>query len=237
MNKVQKTIRVAFSDTTYGMEEVLDILSDLTKIMEQVMKDSPQNPDYWRANFDLFARSRVLLRSSYLCLITGNYGSALCLLRSVLENNELMLFFHLEPQEVSEWFTNPNWWREKENRVQQLRDRIFSILAKGDRKLKKVFDNLYGEISQYIHPRPRGWHELKIREGNIVRILRFPEYNQNVVESLLRKMIVITYQTVKVFEVVYATYLPLNPFVDSKKEKAIMTLRTLFPRFQIAPET
>ena len=236
MKEVLKRTRFAFSDTIYGIEEVLDVLSDLTRIMEQVMKDSPQNPKYW-ANFDLFARSRVLLRSSYLCLITGNYGSVLCLLRSVLENNELMLFFHLEPQEVHEWSTQPNWWKEKENKVGQLRNRIFSILAKENNKLKKVFDDLYGEMSEYTHPRFRGWKELKIREGKIVKIPRFPTYNQNTIESLLRKMIFITYQALRAFEVTYTEYLPLNPSVYSKLEQAVIKLQTLFPRFQIAPET
>ena len=217
------------------MEDVLDVLSDLTRIMEPVMKDSPQNPKYW-ANFDLFARSRVLLRSSYLCLITGNYGSALCLLRSVLENNELMLFFHLEPQEVHEWSTQPNWWKEKENKVGKLRDRIFSILAEESDKVRRVFDDLYGEMSEYTHPRFRGWKELKVKEGKIIKILRHPKYDQNTIESLLRKMIFITYQTFRAFEVTYNEYLPSNPSIHAKLEKAIVTLQTLFSRFQIAPQ-
>ena len=235
MKEVLKRTRFAFSDTIYGMEDVLDVLSDLTRIMEPVMKDSPQNPKYW-ANFDLFARSRVLLRSSYLCLITGNYGSALCLLRSVLENNELMLFFHLEPQEVHEWSTQPNWWKEKENKVGKLRDRIFSILAEESDKVRRVFDDLYGEMSEYTHPRFRGWKELKVKEGKIIKILRHPKYDQNTIESLLRKMIFITYQTFRAFEVTYNEYLPSNPSIHAKLEKAIVTLQTLFSRFQIAPQ-
>lgn len=106
-------------------------------------------------------------------------------------------------------------------------------LQKLENSMKKVFDSLYSEMSEYLHPRFKGWKELKLREGNIIKILRFPTYNQNTIESLLRKMIFITYQTLRAFEVTYIEYLPSNPFVYSKLEQAIKTLQIIFTRFQI----
>ena len=223
--------RSVFSETTRGLDEIMSDLSELTRIMSEVSKRFKENPKY-QANFDLFARSRQLLLASYICLLTGNYGSAKCLFRSVLENAELMLLFHLEPKEVIEWVRKPDWWKDYENRPSSVRDRIFSILARDDGKSKMKFYNLYGELSQYIHPRSRGWKEIKEkRKDGKWYIIRIPLFYQDAADATLRKLLLLTYITVGAFETTYQDFLLSSPQIHSKVDRIFERIKNLFPRY------
>jgi len=231
--KLVENIRMTksvFSDTTNGVDEIMSDLCELTRIMSEVSKRFEENPKY-QANFDLFARSRQLLFASYNCLLTGNYGSAKCLFRSVLENAELMLQFHLDPKKVIKWRSNPDWWRKNENKPSSVRARIFSILPRNDGHSEKKFSDLYGELSQYIHPRPRGWKEIKEkRKDGKWYIIRIPLFYRDVANETLGKILILIYITVGAFETTYHEFLSSNPEINSKVDKIFERIRNLFPR-------
>ena len=80
----------------------LALMRDITQITEEASKEYPKKPNLY-ANHNLFSRNRQLLLNAYFCLLASSYGTEFVLLRTVLENNNLMRLFNKNHQLAFEW--------------------------------------------------------------------------------------------------------------------------------------
>jgi hypothetical protein len=184
---VKKTKSV-FPELTLMMEYGLALMFDLTEDVNEAVRKSAEPNLY--ANRSLFARNRQLLLNAYFCFLCSNYGTQFVILRTVLENNNLMRLFNLHPQYAYWWLSSEkqkrfppqiqakydksgkydmvfkNWW---------VRDELFKEIKK--ERVAKGIKKIYGELCEYTHPNFRGWHELMGSLGTEEQLLRMPAFS------------------------------------------------------------
>src|SRR3990170_1588522 len=97
-----KKTKAIFPEETRRIEWGLSLMRDLTQIAKEASKEYPRKPNLY-VNHDLFARNRQLLLNAYVCLLFSSYGTQFVILRTVLENSNLMRLFNKKPQCAFEW--------------------------------------------------------------------------------------------------------------------------------------
>jgi len=102
-NNIKKT-KSTFPEETQIIEFGLALMRDLTQITQDAVNDYKTKPNLF-ANHNLFARNRQLLLNAYFCLLCSSYGTQFVILRTVLENNNLMRLFNKNPQFAFEWLS------------------------------------------------------------------------------------------------------------------------------------
>jgi len=183
-DNMRKTKSV-FPEETQVIEFGLALMSELTQVTRDAVKDYRNNPNLV-TNHNLFARNRQLLLNAYLCALSSSYGTQFVILRTVLENNNLMRFFNKHPQHAFEWLSKE--MQERFSEDVQLRyanskksSRTFppSVVRKGvfdsgKEKVRKEIEEFYEQLCNYTHPNFLGWQELVGKQGEIEIILRMP---------------------------------------------------------------
>src|SRR3990170_2134587 len=97
--------KFVFPEETQTIEFGLELMTNLTRVMNDNVKSIWKKPNQV-ANFNLFARNRQLLLNAYLCALNSSYGTQFVVLRTVLENNNLMRFFNSDPKSAFEWLSS-----------------------------------------------------------------------------------------------------------------------------------
>jgi hypothetical protein len=148
-------------------------------------------------NHNLFSRNRQLLLNAYTSLLFSSYGTEFVILRTVLENNNLMRLFIKEPQFAFEWL--PKLLQE---RFPEETKKRFGQSGKAERRFKAEFvrNGLYGEqgkekvlsdiekfysdLCNYTHPNHKGWQELVFREQNSPEMIsNIPRFQDEIAET------------------------------------------------------
>ncbi len=96
LENMEKTKSV-FPEETRSIEAGLGLMFKITTISKDAVKEYPEKPNF-PANHNLFARSRQLLLQAYICCLSSSYGTEFVILRTVLENNNLMRLFNEKPE-------------------------------------------------------------------------------------------------------------------------------------------
>jgi hypothetical protein len=181
-----KKNKAIFPEEIQQIETGLTLIRDLTMITKEASEEYPEKPNY-STNHELFARNRQLLLNAYVSLLFSSYGTQFVVLRTVLENNNLMRLFNKNPQYAFEWL--PVNLQKRFTEEAQLR---FGKSGKHDityypsfvRKL--VFDSVekekvrgdikkfYDQLCDYTHPNYAGWKDLIIQKQDGERILNMP---------------------------------------------------------------
>jgi hypothetical protein len=183
-----KKTKAVFPEETRRIEWGLELMRDLTIITKNALTDYPDKPNFL-ANHNLFARNRQLFLNAYLSLLFSSYGTQFVILRTTLENSNLMRLFNKNPQLAFEWL--PKSVQKQLSKKAQMkytktgkhdvtyhptsvRDLLYEELGKANvkRDLKKFYD----QLCNYTHPNYRGWRELVVQTGKTEGILNMPYF-------------------------------------------------------------
>lgn len=181
-----KKNKAVFPEEIKQIETGLTLIRDLTKITKEASKEYPEKPNY-STNHELFARNRQLLLNAYVSLLFSSYGTHFVILRTVLENNNLMRLFNKNPQYAFEWlpvnlqkrFTakvqlkyGESGKHDRTYHATFVRDRVFDTVQK--EKVKSDIKKFYKQLCDYTHPNYAGWKELVVQKENSEGILNVP---------------------------------------------------------------
>jgi len=184
-----KTTKSVFPEEIAQIESGLALMFKLTTISKDVCKEYPSNPNLF-TNHNLFARNRQLLLHAYISLLSASYGTEFVILRTVLENNNLMRLFNKNPENAFVWLST-----EVQKRFTTETQAAYGKSGKHDEHfgpfpvVGKVFDNsekdkvkhdwgrLYGQLCNYTHPNFMGWQELVQQKGEVEMIQRLPSFS------------------------------------------------------------
>ena len=211
-----KTTKSVFPDEIKLIESGMLLLREVTKITGEASKEYPKAPNMF-ANHNLFARNRQLILNAYVCCLHASYGTSFVILRTVLENNNLIRLFNKNPQLAFEWLP-----KEQQKKFDQEVQKRFGASGKknqtydpmpvtdlvfGDmtnRKIKKELNKFYGQLCNYTHPNSTGWKELVAYKENFEVIQNMPTFSpvtgENVIGVLLFSMILTFRAFVETFE-------------------------------------
>jgi hypothetical protein len=108
LSKLEKHVCANMKETTSAfpeeialMEYGLDLMFKLTHDINEALKNREKPQLHTNAN--LFARNRQLLLNAYFCFRCSHYGTQFVILRTIIENNNLMRLFNLDPRYAYEW--------------------------------------------------------------------------------------------------------------------------------------
>jgi len=227
LDNVKKTKSV-FPEETQEIEFGLALMRDLTQITQDAVKEYRIKPNLY-ANHNLFARNRQLLLNAYFCLLSSSYGTQFVILRTVLENNNLMRLFNKNPQFAFEWLpkekqkrfsketqlkygksgeTNRNfepWW---------VRDQVFNETEK--EKVRSDIKKFYHQLCNYTHPNFLGWQELVGQRGESEIILNMPLFIWKNTDRAIGITLYLMQLSFKTFVETFKDY--VGGFVDQLKE-------------------
>lgn len=203
-----KRTKSAFPEETQMMEIGLALMLDLIKVPQDAVNDK-KKPNLF-ANYNLFARNTQLLLNAYFCLLSSSYGTQSVILRTVLENNNLMRYFNKNPQYAYEWLprerqktfseeTQSTYGKsEKENQVfhpSSVRNDIFAEKEKVKEDIKKFYD----QLCNYTHPNFLGWQELIGGKELHEIIQNLPQFSQNNTYGAIGMMLYLIQLSFKAF--------------------------------------
>lgn len=214
-NNIKKTKSI-FPEETQTIEFGLALMRDLTQVTQDAVNDYKTRPNLF-ANHNLFARNRQLLLNAYLCLLCSSYGTQFVILRTVLENNNLMRLFNKNPQYAFEWISKEKQiWFSKETQLKygksgiekrtfkiDVRKKLFGEITK--KKVTGEIQRFHERLSNYTHPNFLGWQELAGQRGESEITLNMPRFLWNNTYNA----IVIT---------LYLTQLSFKTFVETFKD-------------------
>ena len=212
-----KRTKSAFPEETQMMEFGLALLLDLTPILKDAEKDYGKKPGML-ANCNLFARNIQLLPNAYSCLLGASYGTQFVILRTILENNNLMRYFTKNPQYAYEWF--PRIIQKRFSKETQLaygksgkesqtfypasvRSDIFG--TKG--KVKQDIEKFYDRLCNYTHPNFPGWQELIDMKDKHEFIQTLPQFSPDYTYTAIGMTLYLTQYSFKTFTETFKGYI------------------------------
>ncbi|MGD8544036.1 MAG: hypothetical protein PVG48_02840 [Candidatus Bathyarchaeota archaeon] len=226
-DNIKKTKSI-FPEETQRIEFGLVLMRDLTQCTQDAVNDYKAKPNLF-ANHNLFARNRQLLLNAYYCLLCSSYGTQFVILRTVLENNNLMRLFNKNPQYAFEWLSEEKQKRfSKETQLKYGKSHIANRTFKADFVRKHVFNEIgkkkvrieiakfHAQLSNYNHPNSKGWQELVGKRGEIEIILNMPRFLLNNTEKTVGITLYLTQLSFKTFVETFKDY--VGGFADQLKE-------------------
>ena len=216
-DNIKKTKSI-FLEETQMIEFGLALMRDLTQVTQDAVKDYKTRPNLY-ANHNLFARNRQLLLNAYLCLLCSSYGTQFVILRTVLENNNLMRLFNKNPQYAFEWLSKEKQKRfaketqmkygksGKPNRIfkaRWVRKQVFNEIEK--EKVRSGIKKFHSELSNYTHPNFSGWQELVVQKGESEVILNMPRFLSNNADKAVGITLWLTQLSFKTFVETFKDY-------------------------------
>jgi len=211
--------RAVFPEEILQIESGLILLRDLTKITKEASKEYPNKPNYY-ANHELFARNRQLLLSAYVNLLFSAYGTNFVILRTVLENNNLMRLFNKNPKFAFWWFPRSiqkRFSKEVQSKFSKqvkerqtykpgfVRKKIFDTVEK--ETLRDEIREFYSQLCDYTHPNYTGWKELTVQKEGVEMILNVPHFSLKESETAMGVYLFIMQGTLKGFVETFRDYL------------------------------
>ena len=197
-----------FPEETNLIEYGLSLMWGLVSVVNAAKKDLETKPNVY-ANTNLFGRNRELLLNAYFCMLTSNYGTQSVILRTVLENNNLMRLFNQEPKNAYEWLPKEKQAKfeeevqkkysgsteKKEFGASCVRNAIFDEKKAG---VKQTIKDIYGSLCDYTHPNFLGWQEIMSSKGEDEVLLDLPtltSYNAEESTKIMLYMIQLSFKT------------------------------------------
>jgi hypothetical protein len=241
-----KKTKAVFPEETQRIEWGLDLMRNLTQITKEASKDYPTRPNLY-ANHNLFARNRQLLVNAYVCLLFSSYGTQFVILRTVLENNNLMRLFNKNPKYAFEWL--PINRQKRFTKETQLKygksgkhDETFDPFpvtnllydTMGKAKVKKDINKFYGQLCNYTHPNFVGWQELMGEKGEGEFILNIPSFSTTNSETGIGVTLFLMQVSFKSFVETFKGYLARFAY---QLEEWQDNFNRLIPRFQDSEKT
>ena len=215
-----KMTKGVFPEETLHLEVGLALMRDLTQITEEAVKEYPKKPNLF-TNHNLFARNRQLLLNAYVSLLFSSYGTQFVILRTVLENNNLMRLFNKNPQYSFEWLSKEIQNRfppetrlkygksgkhDREFKPTFVRENVFDVLGK--EKVRSDIKEFYDQLCNYTHPNFLGWREIVIKQPEEVEIiLNMPRFQEATADSAVGIALFLTQATFKSFVDTFKGYL------------------------------
>jgi hypothetical protein len=226
-DNIEKTKSV-FPEEIQRIEFGLVLMRDLTQVTKEAVDDYRTRPNLF-ANHNLFARNRQLLLNAYICLLSSSYGTQFVILRTALENNNLMRLFNKEPQYAFEWLS-----KERQNQFSRrtqleygksgeanklfkpswVRKQVFNEVE--NEKAGSGIEKFYGELSNYTHSNYRGWQELVGKRGGTEIILNIPRFLPSNADKATGIMLYLMQLSFKTFVETFKGY--LGGFADQLEE-------------------
>jgi hypothetical protein len=178
------------------MEHGLDLMFSLTPDINEALRNSEKPQMY--ANGNLFARNRQLLLNAYLCLGCSHYGTQFVILRTIMENNNLMRLFNLHPRYAYEWLpldkqkqfsleTQTKYAKSGRAgatfKAQWVRNMVFK--KEGKEEVGKQIEKIYSELCDYTHPNFKGWRELMGLQAKKEVLLELPAFTPDNASELV----------------------------------------------------
>ena len=213
MKNIVNTKKV-FPEETKLLEYGLALMWNAENILRKSYKDFETKPDLF-ANANLFGRNRELLLNAYFCMLEANYGTQSVILRTVLENNNLMRLFNKEMKYAFEWLPKERqmkfpldiqkkYYGCKENREYkpfQVREVIFE-----DNEIVKYgVGNFYNCLCDYAHPNFSGWQEIMGKRGEQEVLVDLPTLSGENASEVLKLTLYMFQLSIKTF---YDTFKP-----------------------------
>ncbi|MCW4002376.1 MAG: hypothetical protein NWE95_00475 [Candidatus Bathyarchaeota archaeon] len=187
-DNIKKT-KTIFPEETRLIESGIDLMFKLTTISKDVCKEYPSQPNLY-TNHNLFVRNRQLLLQAYISCLSSCYGSEFVILRTVLENNNLMRLFNKKPEYAFDWlpkalqkrFTIDAQTKYGKSGKHDETYNPFPVVGlvydgKARKKVKSDVNKLYGQLCNYSHPNFMGWQELVRQQGEVEMIERLPVFS------------------------------------------------------------
>lgn len=176
-----------FPEETELIEFGLALMWNSNSVINQAKEDFETSPNLY-ANTNLFGRNRELLLNAYYSMLSSNYGTQTVVLRTVLENNNLMRLFNKEPRHAFEWLPKERQTKfsadvqnkykgsaeKKEFGAGFVRNGIYDEKKES---LKKSVGNIYGVLCDYTHPNFLGWQEIFGMQGTNEVLLELPTFS------------------------------------------------------------
>ena len=197
-----------FPEETNLIEYGLALMWNLDSVVNEAKKDLETKPNVY-ANTNLFGRNREPLLNAYFCMLTSNYGTQSVILRTVLENNNLMRLFNKEPRNAYEWLPKEKQAgfleevqrkyagsaEKKKFGASCVRNAIFDEKKAG---VKQTVIEIYDSLCDYTHPNFIGWQEIMGSKGNEEVLLDLPTltgYNTEESMKIMLYMIQLSFKT------------------------------------------
>jgi hypothetical protein len=193
-----------FPEETQLIEFGLALMWDLTQVTRNAKKDFSTKPNFY-ANTNLFGRNRELMLYAYFCMLSSNYGTQFVILRTVLENNNLMRLFNKNPKYAYEWL--PKEYQERfSSEIKQefqgsaekrkfspsyVRRKIF--LETQQAPVKENIEEIYDFLCNYTHPNFLGWQEIMGLQGTDEVLLELPTLTANIDDAMKMILLLIQY--------------------------------------------
>jgi hypothetical protein len=223
-----RNTKTVFPEETRRIEMGLALMRDITRITNDAIKDYQTKPNLF-ANHNLFARNRQLLLNAYFCLLSSSYGTQFVILRTVLENDNLMRLFNKNPQYAFEWLSKDMQGRFPEEtklkygksgkhdityHARFVRKHVFDEIGK--EKVRSDIKEFYSDLCNYTHPNFRGWRELAGNLGEVEIILNMPHFQDKNAETAIGITLYLMQVSFKAFVETFRDY--LSGFSNQLKE-------------------
>jgi len=206
-----------FPEETRLIEFGLRLLWQLTEVTNDAKKGFPTKPNLL-ANVNLFGRNRQLLLNAYFCMLSSNYGTQFVISRTVLENNNLMRLFNLNPSYAYEWLTvdkQKQFSEDIQSKYSTLTEKKqfepFWVLKKvlsqeKQKKARKDTARIYGQLCEYTHPNFLGWREIMGKQGENEVLLDLPTLTSENAENAVVMTLFLIQGTFKTFVETFRGY-------------------------------
>lgn len=231
-----KKTKTVFPEETQMIETGLELMIKLTQFMNESVGVIWKRPNLV-TNINLFARNRQLLLNAYLCWLNSSYGTQFVILRTILENNNLMRHFNDNYQDAFEWLSPEMQVRfaedirlkygssGKSNQTFSFPKITADIFDGGKQKVKKDILDFYGTLCNYTHPNFLGWQELFATTGQTVIILRTPIFQSNNAELSIAATLYLMQLSFKTFVETFKEYLDFKFELAKWQEKYMLLIR------------
>lgn len=134
---VESLIRRDFENEVNYLEKMFELFMKSYNFICTHEDDLLSKEDYAKwSTFLLFIRNLRILRSAYNSMLKGYYEVSIAVQRMAFENHLLMYFLMHRPEEAKEW------WAGKRYGLKRL---------KREARKRLSYDEIYGELSQFIH--------------------------------------------------------------------------------------
>ena len=136
-NLVESLIRRDFGGEIRHLENMFELFMKSYNFICAHEDELLAQHDYanWSV-FLLFIKNLRILRSAYNSMLKGYYEVSIAIQRMAFENHLLMYFFMHRPKEAEEW------WSGKRYGLKRL---------KREARKRLSYDEVYGELSQFVH--------------------------------------------------------------------------------------